>query len=109
MKMIFIGCIMMLATAITCAGQANLRTAHFNVDDGVAIEGYDAVAYFTGKAIEGKKDLSFKHEGVVYYFSSGANRDLFAKNPASYEPQYGGWCAYAMGASGEKVEVDPET
>jgi hypothetical protein len=38
-----------------------------------------------------------------------ANRDAFIKNPAAYEPQYGGWCAYAMGASGEKVEIDPET
>jgi len=31
------------------------------------------------------------------------------KNPAGYEPQYGGWCAYAMGANGEKVEIDPGT
>lgn len=34
---------------------------------------------------------------------------MFLKNPASYEPQYGGWCAYAMGANGEKVEINPET
>ena len=33
----------------------------------------------------------------------------FLKNPKNYEPQYGGWCAYAMGSNGEKVEVDPET
>ena len=33
----------------------------------------------------------------------------FASNPAKYEPQYGGWCAYAMGHDGSKVEVDPET
>ena len=46
---------------------------------------------------------------MTYNFSSQANKDLFLKNPASYEPQYGGWCAYAMGYSGEKVEINPET
>jgi hypothetical protein len=48
-------------------------------------------------------------EGITYYFSSQKNKDLFLKDPKKFEPQYGGWCAYAMGALGEKVEVDPET
>ena len=34
---------------------------------------------------------------------------MFIKSPSSYEPQYGGWCSYAMGSTGEKVEIDPET
>ena len=34
---------------------------------------------------------------------------MFLKTPSNYEPQYGGWCAYAMGAKGTKVEIDPET
>lgn len=77
---------------------------------GLAIEGYDPVAYFTaGKATEGKKDFTASDAGVTYYFASAKNRDLFKADPAKYAPQYGGWCAYAMGASGEKVEVDPET
>jgi YHS domain-containing protein len=77
---------------------------------GLAIEGYDPVAYFTaGKAIEGKKELNASDGGVTYHFSTAQNRDLFKADPARYKPQYGGWCAYAMGASGEKVEVDPET
>jgi YHS domain-containing protein len=45
----------------------------------------------------------------LYYLSTQQNKDLFKANPVKYEPQYGGWCAYAMGASGEKVEIDPET
>jgi hypothetical protein len=45
----------------------------------------------------------------VYYFSSPTHRDKFKSDPAKYEPAYGGWCAFAMGDSGEKVEVDPET
>ena len=44
-----------------------------------------------------------------YRFSSVANKEEFKKNPSKYEPQYGGWCAFAMGDYGEKVEIDPET
>jgi hypothetical protein len=39
---------------------------------------------------------------VTYYFSSASNKSAFAKSPLSYEPQYGGWCAFAMGDSGDK-------
>lgn len=82
----------------------------YNLDKGLAIQGYDPVAYFNpGKAIKGKKEWAAKYEGVTYYFSSQANKEAFLKNPKSFEPQYGGWCAYAMGATGEKVEIDPET
>lgn len=95
---------------MTTAQNGNKRTAHFNLENKVAIQGYDPVAYFKqGKAIKGKKDLAASYEGVVYYFSSAANKELFLKNPTGYEPQYGGWCAYAMGDSGEKVEINPET
>lgn len=90
--------------------QESLRKKHFNLEDGIAIQGYDPVAYFTAnKAIKGKKEFALYHQGATYYFSSAANKDLFKANPSKYEPQYGGWCAYAMGAKGEKVNVDPET
>lgn len=84
---------------------------HSNISrSGLAIEGYDPVAYFiAGKAIEGDHAFSASEGGATYYFSSAKNRDLFTTDPAKYKPQYGGWCAYAMGATGEKVEVDPET
>lgn len=91
-------------------GQADIRTRQFNLEDGIAIQGYDPVAYFVQhKPAKGKKELAFTKDGVTYYFSSSSNKERFIKNSSSYEPQYGGWCAYAMGASGEKVEVDPET
>lgn len=81
-----------------------------NLDHGVAISGYDPVAYFTQhKAIKGSNDLGLTENGVTYYFFSAANRNEFKKNPTRYEPQYGGWCAYAMGKDGTKVEVDPAT
>ena len=89
---------------------AGLRKKQFNLEDGVGIKGYDPVAYFTqGKAVKGSKDQSVLSNGVVYYFSSSPDKEEFKKNPTKYEPQYGGWCAYAMGNNGSKVEIDPGT
>lgn len=88
----------------------NLRISQFNLENKLAIQGYDPVAYFKiNKALPGKKEISTKYKSVIYYFSSKENLELFSKNPSNYEPQYGGWCAYAMGNSGEKVEINPET
>ena len=87
-----------------------LRKKHFNLENGIAIKGYDPVAYFTqNKAVKGKKELAISHQGILYYFSSAENKEAFKANPFKYEPEYGGWCAYAMGNSGEKVSIDPET
>jgi len=86
------------------------RVTDFNLEKKVAIQGYDPVAYFVQKkAVKGKSTLASTYDGVVYHFSSQTNKDLFLKNPSSYEPQYGGWCAFAMGDYGEKVEINPET
>ena len=89
---------------------STLRTKHYNLDNGVALSGYDAVAYIQqNKAVKGNKAFAINYEGVTYYFANAAYRDEFKKNPATYEPQYGGWCAYAMGKKGEKVSIDPGT
>jgi YHS domain-containing protein len=86
------------------------RKKEFNLENGVAIQGYDPVSYFTvGKAIEGKKEFAFEFRGITYRFSNAANRELFKASPEKFEPTYGGWCAYAMGANNEKIEIDPET
>lgn len=91
--------------------QPENRLHNFNLSSKhVAIGGYDAVAYFKeGEPVKGKASLAVSHEGVIYHFSSLQNKSAFLEAPEKYEPQYGGWCAYAMGATGEKVEVDPET
>lgn len=90
--------------------QSSLRTKHSNLENGLAIQGFDPVPYFTqNKAIKGSKQFVAQYEGVIYYFANATNKDLFLKEPKKYEPQYGGWCAYAMGATNEKVEIDPET
>ena len=88
----------------------SLRKKHFNLNGDLALNGYDAVAYLNqSKAVKGSRNNSLTHEGITYYFSSVANKEEFRKNPAKFEPAYGGWCAYAMGSNGEKVSVDPKT
>lgn len=100
----------MLISICGFSQSASARLKNYNLDDKVAIQGYDPVAYFVQKkAIKGKKEIAYSHEGVFYYFSSPENKTSFVKSPSSYEPQYGGWCAFAMGDSGKKVSVDPKT
>ncbi len=82
------------------------RQKHFLLEKGVAISGYDPVSYFLGSPQKGK--ITYTNAGISYKFASTTNLEMFKKNPTKYEPLYGGWCAYAMGAKGEKVEVDPE-
>ncbi|MFM9945163.1 MAG: YHS domain-containing (seleno)protein [Bacteroidia bacterium] len=107
--MIFFG-LTFLLSIVSFSQNAASRVKHFNLENSPAINGFDPVAYFKqNKAVKGNKSFAVSHSGVTYYFSSKTNKDLFLKNPATYEPQYGGWCAYAMGNTGEKVEIDPET
>jgi YHS domain-containing protein len=87
-----------------------VRLREFNLEGGIAIQGYDPVSYFTeNKAVKGNPNIIFTYGSVKYYFSTKANRELFKKSPEKYEPQYGGWCAFAMGDDGSKVEINPET
>jgi len=101
---------LLLFTVSAFSQNESKRIVHFNLEGKVGIQGYDPVAYFKqGKAIKGKKEIAVTYEGVTYNFSSAVTKGLFLKNPSGYEPQFGGWCAYAMGDSGEKVEINPET
>jgi YHS domain-containing protein len=101
--------ILCLSIASALAFGQDSRLKNFNLDDGLALDGYDPVSYFSGKPIEGKKSFSGAYQGVTYYFANAANKSTFFGNPEKYEPAYGGWCAYAMGEKGEKVKIDPET
>jgi len=85
------------------------RKKEYNLEDGIALQGYDPVSYFHGKPLEGKEKISYAFRGVTYLFSSPMNLEAFKASPEKFEPAYGGWCAYAMGQNGEKVKVDPET
>ena len=81
----------------------------YNTKKGAIANGYDVVAYFANKAIKGEKKFSVKHDGVSFRFSSKENLEAFKKSPNKYIPQYGGYCAYAIGLKGEKVSINPKT
>lgn len=94
--------VMFVAVHMAIAGSLNLNSS------GVAIQGYDPVAYFDENApVKGQAQYSAQHDGATYWFSSEANRDKFAASPAKYVPAYGGYCAYGV-AQGAKVPIDPE-
>ena len=100
----------MLTVAFSVQAQnSDYDLKHYNLKRGLAIQGYDPVAYFTeNEAVEGKSSIKHDANGVTYYFASEANKELFIADPEKYEPAYGGYCAYAM-AFGDKVKIDPET
>ncbi len=102
--------LLVITTAAFAQKTASDRTKHCNIANGIAIKGYDPVAYFKqNKAIKGLSKISVNHLGITYHFSTEDNKKTFLENPSMYEPQYGGWCAFAMGDYGKKVEVNPET
>jgi YHS domain-containing protein len=74
---------------------------------GLAIDGYDPVAYFTeGRPVKGDPRFTHSHRGATYQFMSAASRDLFAKEPDRYVPQFGGFCAYAVSRN-YTADTDP--
>jgi YHS domain-containing protein len=75
---------------------------------GVAIQGYDPVAFFTDhKPVKGKAEFATKHGGATYLFSSKEHKDTFDKEPSKYEPVFGGYCAYGVSRN-KLVEIDVE-
>lgn len=59
---------------------------------GVALKGYDVVAYFEmGKAVKGDKDFEYKWQGAKWRFANARHLELFKADPEAYAPQYGGY------------------
>ncbi len=81
----------------------------YNIQDGYIAEGFDVVEYFNNDAIKGKQQFVVSYNDAKYKFSTKENLNTFKLNSKKYAPQYGGWCAYAMGDKGEKVSVNPKT
>lgn len=82
----------------------------YNTDNGYFLEGFDVVSYFTEKAPKtGNKKHQTTYDGVKFLFLSKENLELFKANPKKYIPQYGGYCAYAVGAKNIKKATDPES
>ncbi|WP_298156549.1 YHS domain-containing (seleno)protein [Flavobacterium sp.] len=103
MKNTFLVLLMVVSAAITNAQKSEV----FKGKSG-AINGYDAVAYFTdNKAVKGNPKLVYRWKDADWTFANEANRKLFQENPEKYVPQYGGYCAYGA-SEGHKAPTDPE-
>jgi YHS domain-containing protein len=107
----FVVVAVLLAATFSVALAASTRRAKVDPINktffGVAIKGYDAVAYFTeGKPIKGRSEFQYEWMGAKWYFASAANRDAFAKNSQKYAPQFGGYCAWAV-SQGYTAGIDP--
>lgn len=97
---------------IAIAALSLMSTAAFAGDffetDGVALRGYDPVAYFaSAEPQKGQSKYSHEYKGSIFYFASEANRRAFMQTPEKYAPQFGGYCAFGT-AQGYKVSTQPD-
>jgi YHS domain-containing protein len=103
-RLAFLTSLLLLSTSLLAQTKVLL-----NVDkDGLAIQGYDPVAFFTyAKPVKGKKEFATQYHGAVYRFASAESKARFDEEPAKYEPAYGGFCAFGV-SHNKLVEIDPE-
>jgi len=82
--------------------------ALLNLEDSVALHGYDPVAYFTrNRAVKGSKRIIERLGGAEYHFASGGDRYEFLRDAPRYQPQFGGYCATSM-ARGRLEDIIPK-
>ena len=95
--------------AAVVAGPAWAAKPRVFATNGIAINGYDPVAYFSeNKPVAGDAAYTAEWNGATWQFASQANRDTFVAAPESYAPQYGGYCAYAV-SKGGTATTQPDT
>jgi YHS domain-containing protein len=92
-----------------CVSALHADEKKLNLDkQGIAIQGYDPVAYFTqNKPVQGNPKFLSRYQGATYYFASGEDKATFDANPTKYEPSFGGFCAYGVSRN-KLVEIDVE-
>ncbi len=105
-KLWVIAMTVVLASGLALANSVRAEQLVNTTPEGVAMDGYDAVNYFTEhKAAKGSPDHSASWNGTTYWFVSAEHRDAFKAEPEKYAPQYNGWCAWAV-SEGYAAEVD---
>jgi YHS domain-containing protein len=93
--------------ALACMSRLALSGDFFEVD-GLALRGYDPVAYFEANMpVRGSPAHNYTHQGSKFLFATAANQKKFAANPEKYAPQFGGFCALGT-ANGYKVKTEPD-
>src|SRR5260221_6930270 len=87
---------------------ARAPVAELNNKNGLAVKGYDVVAYFSdGRPVKGTANESYQWQGATWQFASPEHRAAFMREAARYAPQYGGYCAYAVAPRGN-MEIEPK-
>jgi YHS domain-containing protein len=95
-KIIFSLLTTLAVTASACAAEVAGKSLVLKTKNGLAIQGYDPVAYFTdNKALKGTTKFTSEFDGAKYLFASAEHKRLFDGGPAKYAPAYGGYCGYA--------------
>ena len=95
--------IIAIAAALFISTNLVAQKTSYNLDKGVIVDGYDVTEYFNNKAVKGSKSFSTENDGVTYYFASKENMEKFKASPEKFIPEYGGWCAYAVGAKKHEI------
>lgn len=92
---------------VTAPVTVRAETPVFSARNGIAIGGYDVVAFFDQQhAISGRQEFSLMWKGVIWHFVSAQNQARFEANPRAYAPAFGGYCAYAI-SQGYLAPGDP--
>jgi YHS domain-containing protein len=98
---------MLVICLLSLLGRAAFAGEFFEAD-GIALRGYDPVAYFVAaRPQKGQPSHSYEYLGSKFYFANEANKRAFMQNPDKYAPQFGGYCAYGA-ANGYKVSTQPD-
>jgi YHS domain-containing protein len=102
-------CLLMVTALIMVFSARALAKGPINTDGkGVAIKGYDPVAYFTmDKPVRGNNNFEYEWKGAKWRFSTENHMKLFIKDPDKYAPRYGGYCAYGV-AVDALFDIQPE-
>ena len=99
---------LILAFFMGTASSANAMQPPVYSVDGIAIGGYDPVAYFDFLIpVKGSPEFTVEWNGTVWHFASKENMGRFADDPAAFAPQYGGYCAYAV-SRGSTAKTEPD-
>jgi hypothetical protein len=103
---VLVAAVAAIASSAPAGADSAVNTGYFG---GVAIEGYDTVAYFAdGRATKGSEQFAHDWLGATWLFANAEHRDLFAEQPMQYAPQYGGHCAMGTAFGESTANIDPE-
>jgi hypothetical protein len=105
-RVVLVAALAAFASSAPAGAGTAVNTGYFG---GVAIEGYDPVAYFTdSRAVKGSEAFAYDWLGATWLFATAEHRDLFLAQPVSYAPQYGGHCALGTAFGETTANIDPE-